>query len=57
MEAIDDQIDKIYETKLHIEYIKKDILKTNKRQQQYMSQLFELYGSKDREMERMDMNL
>jgi hypothetical protein len=35
MEHIDDQIDKIYETKQHIEYLKKDILNSRKRQLNY----------------------
>lgn len=57
MEKIDDQIDKIIETKVHIEYLKKDILTTRKRQVDFMGMLFDLYRSKDREIEEMQMRL
>lgn len=55
MEHIDDQIDKIYETKQHIEYLKKDVLNSRKRQLNYLNELYELYKTKDREIDYLQM--
>jgi hypothetical protein len=57
MENIDDQVDKIFEIKQHIEYLKKDLINTRKRQITFLSQLFELYKSKDLEIERLHISL
>jgi hypothetical protein len=57
MEEIDEQVDTIFELKQHIEYLKKDLVSTRKRQLTYLSQLFELYKSKDSEIERLQMSL
>ncbi|CDW82569.1 UNKNOWN [Stylonychia lemnae] len=57
MENIDEQIDRIFELKQHIEYIKKDLISTRKRQLGYLAQLFELYKSKDAEIERLQLSL
>lgn len=55
MEHIDEQVDKIFDVKQHIEYLKKDIINTRKRQLGFLSQLFELYKTKDREIDKMKM--
>jgi hypothetical protein len=57
MEKADDLIDRVFETKQHIEYLRKDILSTTRRQQNFMGQLFELYKSKDRDAEDLRMRL
>lgn len=56
MEDIDEQVDKIVELKQHIEYIRKDIINTRKRQLTFMAQLFDLYKTKDMEIERLHLS-
>lgn len=41
----------------HIEYLRKDLINTRKRQLGYLAQLFELYKTKDAEIERLQMSL
>eukprot|EP00347_Sterkiella_histriomuscorum_P023923 403332919 len=57
MENIDEQVDNIFEMRQHIEYLRKDLVSTRKRQLTYLSQLFDLYKSKDAEIERLQMSL
>ncbi len=57
LEHSDDQVDSIFEMKIHIEFLKKDILSTKRRQLDYMNKLFVLYMSRDREIEEMQMKL
>ena len=57
METIDEQVDQIFETKQHIEYLRKDLVNTRKRQLTFLAQLFELYKTKDAEIERLQISL
>ena len=55
MENVDEQLDKILSIKEHIEFLKKELLTVRKRQIAYLAELFELYKSKDREIEYLNM--
>lgn len=55
MENVDEQLDKIMSVKEHIEFLKKELLAVRKRQVSYLAELFELYKSKDREIEYLTM--
>lgn len=57
MENVDEQLDKIMSIKEHIEFLKKELLTTRKRQVAYLGELFELYKSKDREIEYLTMTV
>ena len=55
MENVDEQLDKILSIKEHIEFLKKELLTVRKCQIAYLAELFELYKSKDREIEYLNM--
>jgi hypothetical protein len=57
MEDIDCQVDKMFELKQHIEFIRKDTLDQKRRQQVYLGELFELYKGKDREIEKLQVKV
>ena len=57
MEDIDEQVDTMVEMKQHIEYLRKDIISTRKRQLTFLAQLFDLYKSKDLEIERLHLSV
>jgi len=57
MQRIDDQVDKKMELEIHVGYLKKDVLTTQQRQQNYMHRLFELYKTKQREMENLHQDI
>jgi hypothetical protein len=51
MEEIDDQVDKIINLKQSIDFLKREILTVRKRQLTYLSELYDLYKSRDREID------
>lgn len=57
LENIDDLVDKILEKRQHIDYVRKDIVNQRKRQLTYLAQLFELYKSRDAEIERLQLSV
>jgi hypothetical protein len=57
LEDIDEQTDQILELKHSIEFLKKEILTVRKRQVSYLSELYELYKGKDRELDLLAINL
>ena len=57
MEEIDEQVDRILDLKQHIDFLKRDILTTRKRQLSFLTELFDLYQSKDREIDYLQVNL
>ena len=57
MENVDEQLDKILSIKEHIEFLKKELLTVRKRQVAYLAELFELYKSKDRDIEYLNMTV
>lgn len=50
MEAIDNQVDKSFELRQHIEFIRKDLLDQRRRQNQHIGKLEELYRKRDSEI-------
>lgn len=57
LEHIDEQIDQIFELKNSIEYLKREILTVRKRQLSYLSELYDLYKLKDREIDTLSLQL
>ena len=57
MENTDEQIDRIFEIKANIEFLKREIIAVRKRQLSFLSELFELYKTKDREIDFLSMSL
>ena len=50
-------MDSIFDLKENIEFLKRDLLAVRKRQVSYLSELFELYKSKDREIDYLNMTV
>lgn len=51
LENVDEQVDQILDLKQHIDYLKRNLLTTRKRQLDYLSELYQLYNSKDKEID------
>lgn len=50
-------MDEIFSTKQHIQYIKKDLMNSQTRQLAFLAELYELYKSKDLEIDRLAVTL
>ena len=57
MENVDEQLDTIMDVKESIESLKRELLAVRKRQVSYLAELFELYKSKDREIDYLNMTV
>ena len=57
LENVDELLDKILEKRQHIEYVRKDIVVQRKRQLSYLAELFDLYKSRDAEIERLQLSV
>lgn len=57
LENVDEQVDQILDLKQHIDYLKSNLLTTRKRQLDYLSELYQLYNSKDKEIDQLAYSL